>query len=75
MEEMMQAILAVDNDHEISICPMLLESGKYYEVEIYKWSRISGNIESSSIASAIEPTIEKSVTKIYNVLKDEGKIL
>jgi hypothetical protein len=39
MEKMMQAILAIDDDYEISICPMLRASGLYYEVEIYKWSR------------------------------------
>jgi hypothetical protein len=39
MEKMMQAILAIDDDYEISICPMLRASGLYYEVEIYKWSQ------------------------------------
>jgi hypothetical protein len=30
MEKMMQAILAIDDDYEISICPMLRASGLYY---------------------------------------------
>ena len=74
MEEMMQAILAIDSDYEISICPMLTQSGQCYEVEIYKWSQKHGNIESDSVLSAIEPTIKKAVTKIYNALKGKGKI-
>jgi hypothetical protein len=74
MEKMMQAILAIDDDYEISICPMLRASGLYYEVEIYKWSQKHGKTESDSVVSAVEPTIKEGIAKIYNVLKDKGKV-
>jgi hypothetical protein len=30
--------------------------------------------ESDSVVSAVEPTIKEGIAKIYNVLKDKGKV-